>query len=171
VTPEESIMLVLLSGCCSLAFFLPFVVAIVILARWQVLQTVAVVQSRLEGWATENGYRIERQERPEKPPLADRGYYWYSSIFLSSNCPWVPNLERRGFWKSVATMSTLVTVVDSERRPRRGRMRYDAVLVGPFRAAWEAHREELAIPPPESVNPEPRNDPLWDPWIDAPGAG
>jgi hypothetical protein len=68
-------------------------------------------------------------------------------------------------------MSTLVTVVDSERRLRRGRMRYDAVLVGPFHAAWEAHWEELAIPPPEPVNPDPRNDPLWDPWIDVSGAG
>jgi hypothetical protein len=142
-----------------------------ILARRNVLRKVADMQSRLQAWASEKGYRIVRQERPEKAPILSRVSMGFQWLCLSNDCPWVFGIYRRSFWKSLPTVSTCVIFEDREGRLRRGKMQYVGAQYrgfrGPVESSWKD--DDFSFPPQETPS-EPHHDPLWDHWMDSRGA-
>jgi hypothetical protein len=135
--------------------------------RWNALCTASDMQSRLQAWTTENGYRIVKQERPEEAPLMRR--ISLSGPFrLPSHCLWTLDPQGWGFRQTVRG-STCLTVLDHEGRLRRGRFELARSRLLPL-AAFELGWDEAVDVPPllEPVQSRPQDDPLWDPWTDSP---
>jgi len=159
----------LLGLACTSVCLVPLLAAMFYVTRWHAVSIADDMQSRLQSWAAEQGYRIVGQERPGDVPLWRR--IGLTGPFpLPSRCLWEFDTRRRGVWKTVLSVSTCVTVADSGGRVRRGRLEFvrTGQLPGSsFEPRWEEARD---IPsPPEQPVPGPQSDPLWDPWIDHPG--
>jgi hypothetical protein len=173
VRPDH-LVLNLLNFACSSVCFLSWFGAAVIVARYQAGRKVDALQARLQEWSAEKGFRIVRQERPEKASFCHRKFVsgplpWF---FSPARSPWSFDLRRRG-WRSLPSFSTCVTLVDSEGGLRRGKIQFVGSHFGLFHSSLEPCWEQIhdSSPSPESMPPRPQDDELWDRWIDSPEGG
>ena len=153
---------------------------VVMIARYNALSTIERLQSRLQAWAALGGNTIVRQERPAQAPLGCAMLYarplsWFVS---PRDSPWAFEYVRGSFGTRVSSCTTRVVLRDRRGRLRQGRMQYVGSALGGLRwSVWSRWEEEDAPRPwPEPVPPgptppDPRDDPLWDRWIDDPGVG
>jgi hypothetical protein len=176
------LVLALLSFLCSLTCFLSWFGAIVLLARWRSLKEVERLQSRLRSWAAERGDTIVRLERPASGPigcwlLVSGPFAW---VLLPRDSPWTFAWVWKYFGFNAGSYTTRVVFKDRAGRLRQGQMQYVGSpftgFWGSVESRWEEGDPPPPEPPPESITPEPtppdpRDDPLWDHWIDTPGAG
>ncbi len=130
----------------------------------------ADLQSRLEAWATEMGYKIIRQERPANAQVRHRFFAW---LFSPVDSVWVFDLYTRSFRGTVPSGSTCVVIEDRDRNVRRGRMQYIASMLGGFWWSVDSQwTEDDDVPHPlEVMTTEPQEHPLWDSWTDSSRAG
>lgn len=171
--PSLNVLGIGLSLACCTCLALPMLVAWIIFRQSSMIGTAAHMQSLLQAWAAEKGYRIEHQDCPEKPPFARRLPYWAMGMFFPRDCLWIPDIHRRGLGTWVESMSTLLTFVDPHGQAHRGRMRFEARYVLRLGLEWKPHWEEEPEIPPllEQATAEAQSHPLWDPWKDVPGGG
>jgi hypothetical protein len=157
-------VLALLGFLCTLTCALPLLGVFVLLARWQVLSRVEGFQARLRDWAAAEGYTIVRQQRPERPPLVSR-------LLIPRASPWAFGWLGQTAWGMVPSYSTRVVLRGRDGTLRQGRMRYVGSALGGFWWSVESRWEEEIVTPEPPEPPDPREDPLWDRWVDSPGAG
>jgi hypothetical protein len=170
-----SLIAAILGFLCSLTCVFPWFILMFMVFRWSMLKTLDGFQSRLKAWAAEGGYTIVRQERPAEAPLWNRiliegPLYWVISPRASQ---WVFETQWKTFGMRAPTYSTRVVMEDRQGHRRQGRMQYIGSPIMGFRGQVESRweEEESAPAPSEPSPPDPRDDPLWDHWIDSSRAG
>jgi hypothetical protein len=165
------ILLSLLGMACYSVCGIMLLGLVVYVLRWNATWTRDEMQSRLQAWTSENGYRVVSQRRPKELPLLRQ--ISAGPFRLPAHSPWVYDIERRTPWKIVETFSTCLTVADSDRQTQSGRLVLVKTQAFPRPAVFETRWEGVDEEPPvlEPLPPTPENDPLWDPWTDSPGAG
>jgi hypothetical protein len=166
----SAVLLSLLGLACSSVCIIAWLGTGFYILRWNAIWTAAEMQSRLQAWASEHGYRIVSQRRPKELPLFR--HIAAGTFRLPAHSQWVHDIERRTPWNIVETFSTNVTVAGSDRRTQSGRL----VFVRTWRfMGWvfETRWEEAVEEPPalEETQQQPQSDPMWDPWTDSPQAG
>jgi hypothetical protein len=160
------VILTLLGYLCTLTCALPFLGVFNLFARWQALRTVEGFQAQLLGWAAAEGCTIVRQERPERPRrlLSPGSFPWLN---VPRDSPWAFDWYGR---TGVPSYSTRVVLRGRDGTIRQGRMRYVGSALGGFWWSVESRWEEEVVTPEPPARPDPREDPLWDRWVDSPGA-
>ncbi len=167
------IVLSILGFLCSLICVLSWL-AVVMLSRWTSLRTADRLRSRLQAWAAERGDTIVRLERPERGPVGCASLIsgpprW---LFQPRDSPWDYRLLWRSLGIKVPGYSTRVVLRDRAGRLRQGRMQYIGSVFTGFWGRVESRWEDEGTPPTPGPPPaDPRDDPLWDRWIDPSGAG
>jgi hypothetical protein len=143
---ETPLWLSVLGSVCSGLCFLAFALPIVILGfSWQ-RRIERACQSLINAWAQENSWIVIRRQR---------------CAFIH---PWL--------FRPKATQSVyFVTVTYQDGRPfcRRAWIRCGGWFLRPENAKIEVRWEEglpQPLPPPAPEPLSPRDDPLWDPWVD-----
>jgi hypothetical protein len=128
-------------------FFLIWLAVTTTVMRWTMRRSADAMQSRLERWAVERGYKIIRQECPPEAPLSNQFAVWgpFFWIFSPGNSAWVLDVQVKPGEMNIPTLSTCVTLEDREGRFHRGRMQYIGTHWGAFGSSVESRWEEEGV--------------------------